>query len=110
MAEKEDVGQLTSETASKHDEEVDRLSTKLAAEKDKRREDWFLFVLVGIILFNVHVFSTFEGWGSPIALVLLQLVFLIFAAERLGVEAVSVWATYLIDNFGRTKVNKNDEE
>lgn len=99
----EDLAKLTSEPSSAKSEEVERLSEQLEHERDRRREDWFVFLLISIILVNIHVFSTLDGWGAPIAITLLQLVLLLVAAERFGVKLVVSWFSHLVDKFARNR-------
>lgn len=73
------------------DELIASLEQDLHREKDGRREDRFIALLIGTILLNVHFFTVFEGWGGPIALTILEIFLFIVLAQRLGVDVLAVW-------------------
>lgn len=99
-AEPSDLDSLTQEVNTAQDQEVGRLSEQLEHQKDRRKEDWFVFLLVLIILLNIHVFGIIDGWGA-VSITFLQLILLLVAADRFGVKPVVSWFTYIIDKFGR---------
>ena len=37
---------------------------ELAEEKDKRKEERFLFVLVGLMLLDAHILGNMENWAA----------------------------------------------
>lgn len=96
-----DLQKITRFESDARDLEVDRLTRDLIDERSKRRQDWFFFILTAIILLDIHVFDAYDNWGAPIAILALELILLMLAAQRLGIEAVARWANYMIAKFGK---------
>ncbi|MDT8894218.1 hypothetical protein RSO41_06080 [Halomonas sp. I1] len=74
---------------------VEDLSERLQAEQDARKEERFLFVLIGLTLLNLHTFTSATTWTTPIVIGLLQLIGLAIYARRCGVEELEK----LVDKF-----------
>ncbi|WP_018875274.1 hypothetical protein [Thioalkalivibrio sp. ALJ8] len=98
----EDLEKLTSGSSSVKSKEVERLSEQLEHERDRRKEDWFVFLLIVIILVNIHVYTNLDGLAA-VAITFLQLVLLLVAADRLGVKPVVSWFSHLVDKFARNR-------
>ena len=47
-----------------------------------------VFILVGVILFDVAVFPAFPTFGGPLVLFILELTLLIFIAHRMGIKEI----------------------
>lgn len=67
---------------------TEELKKELAAEKDARREDRFIFIVVSIILLDVIFFTFMPNFGGPLAILVLQILILIPIARRLGMEEI----------------------
>lgn len=67
-------------------QQISELQNQLDNERDLRKEDRFIFILVTLMLLNVVFFSVMDSLGGPIALLVLQVLFLIPVARRLGVQ------------------------
>jgi len=78
---------------------------ELAEEKDKRKEERFLFVLAGLVLFNAHILGSMENWTAPLVLGVLQLFGLLIFAKRSGIEEVQQWVDKTLD---AVKTNKDN--
>lgn len=78
---------LTDENGKK-DQQIAELQADLAAERDARREDRFVGLVVIVILLDISVFSVMPTFGGPLALLVLQLLVLIPLASRMGMEEV----------------------
>ena len=71
------------------DRKIVELEKALSDEINARKEERFIFAVVSILLLDVVFFSVLDGWGGPIALVVVELLLLVLVARRMGVEAVS---------------------
>lgn len=76
---------------STKDEQIAELESNLQSEKDARLEDRFMFIFLGFILIDIHIFIYLETWGGPIALLILELLFLVVMARRMGVDDITLW-------------------
>lgn len=65
---------------------IDNLQNQLDDEKDKRREDLFVFIFLSVIFFDITIFEVMPNFGGPIAIVVLELVLFIPLARRMGME------------------------
>lgn len=83
------VRDLLPQEASKTYEQIDELQKNLARERDARREDRFVFIVLLILLLDVVFFSVMPTLAGPIALMVLQLLVLIPLARRMGMEEVA---------------------
>lgn len=75
------------------DDALANLANQLADEKDRRREERFLFILAVVCILNVLFLRDVENWAVPLVLLILELIFLSMAAKMLGVD----WVVTLID-------------
>jgi len=92
-------------------EAVDRaeaLARDLRDEKEFRQDERFLFLVAIIILLDVIVFDAVGGWIAPVALVILELAFLVVLARLMGVEEVvdlakrlGRWTMHVVDGTVR---------
>lgn len=80
---------LVTEEPSKKDQQIEELQERLESERDARREDRFIFIGTVIILLDVVFFTVMPTFGGPLALVTLELLFLIPLAKRLGMEEIA---------------------
>ena len=81
---------------TERDIQIAELQSALTEEKDARREDRFIFIMVCIILLDAMLFTVMDNWIAPIVLVALEFVVLIPLARRLGVEeAVRILSRFL---------------
>lgn len=85
----------------KKDEEIASLTESLQNCKDSKKEERFLWVLIAIILFNVPVFNDMENWGGPIAILVLEVIFLLIIARKCGIDEIERW----LDKYLSSKKN-----
>lgn len=76
---------------------VEEAYEALEKERDRRKEERFLFVLVGLVLFNTHVLGDMENWAAPLVIGLIQLFGLLIFARQSGVEEVQQWLDKVLD-------------
>jgi len=85
--------------ASKRDSQIAALQEQLTHEKDARREDRFIFIVIVVLLLDVTFFSVLENFGGPLALLLLELLILIPLARRMGMEEIARICGQVIDRM-----------
>lgn len=80
---------LAEDVPSKQEQQIQELQEALTSERDARREDRFVFIVVTVILLDVVFFTLMPTFGGPLALVVLQLLILIPLARRMGMEEIA---------------------
>lgn len=95
-----DLAETDDEPESEKDQKIADLERRIVKLEDRRREERFAWVFVIILLVDVHVFPQMETWGAPVALLTLQVIFLIFLGKKCGVEDIDVLTHKLIDSWG----------
>lgn len=73
---------------SQEDDLVAQLQSDLEKERDARREDQFVFIVVCTLLLDVVFFTVIDGLAA-VALVLLELLILFPLAQRMGMEEIA---------------------
>ena len=81
----------------KRDQQVSELQEQLTQERDERREERFVFLVVIVILLNVIFFSFMPSFGGPLAILILELLVLIPLARRMGMEEIAQILSRVID-------------
>lgn len=92
---------------TKRDEQIQALQEELTQERDARREERFVFIVIAILLLNVVFFSVMETFGGPLALLVVELIILIPLARRMGMEEIAGTINRVIDNVAG-KANTKD--
>lgn len=85
------------EPATAKDDQIAVLEQDLQKEKDGRKEDRFVFLLVLIIIGDVWSFFYMHVWSAPFALLILEALLLLVVARRLGVDHVAVFMDRLLN-------------
>ena len=94
-----------------HDQVIGLLQDALEKEREERKEDRFIFILVSVVLLDVVLFSAMPNFGGPIALLILQLFIVIMLARRLGLrEAHRLLAGFLDRLAGQMRNESRDPE
>jgi hypothetical protein len=99
------ISSLLPEQPTLRDEQINALQESLAAERDARREDRFIFIVAFVILFDVAFFTVMPNFGGPLALLILELLILIPLARRMGMEEIAA----LIDRVLHRMAGKVDD-
>ena len=99
---------LAPSEASKQDLQISELQKQLAHEKDARREDLFIFIVVLVLLLDVTFFSILPNLVGPLALVVLELLIFIPLARRMGLEEIALICGNVIDRLAG-KVEASDK-
>ncbi|PLC55715.1 hypothetical protein CR155_01270 [Pollutimonas nitritireducens] len=74
---------------------LEQLGEDLQYEKDRRREERFLFVAIITVLVDGYLFTTISNWSGPIVIGVIQLFGLAVYARHCGVQEVDQF----IDRF-----------
>ena len=67
---------------------IANLERQVEREKDRRSEERFIWVSVLVILFDSFQFSKFDNFGSPISLLILELLFLVVFGRMCGIDDI----------------------
>jgi len=102
-----DVASLASEKPSESDDQIAALESKVAALQDKLHEERFMWVLIGLVLFDVVVFTHMESWSGAIVIGAIQLIVIVILADRCRVNVVMPLLDKVGGVFGRGP-NGND--
>ncbi len=103
----ENLTDLLVEVPTLKDSQIDALQKKLDYERDARREERFIYIVVLVILLDIVFFSIMPSFGGPIALLILELLILIPLAKRMGMEEI---ATILDNVLNRVAGNSKDRD
>lgn len=93
-------GDIDPESASADDEAQASLAQKYQSLDRKSKEEKFLFVFVFLLFVDFMVFPSCESWGAPVALTVLQIIFLLILARKYEVREVGQLLDRVIESFG----------
>jgi hypothetical protein len=96
---------LLSQEPSKLHAQIAQLQEELAKERDARREERFVFIVLTVLLLDIVFFSVMESFGGPLALLILELLILIPLARRMGMEEIAA----LLDRVLSRVIAKSDD-
>jgi len=99
---KDSFSSLVSNEPSKQEKQIDELQEQLAEEKDARKEERFVFIVLLIMLLDVVFFTVMPTFGGPIALLILELLILIPLARRMGMEEMAKLLNRVLDRMVNT--------
>lgn len=102
----ENLTDLLVEEPTLKDDQIERLQKKLDYERDARREERFIFIVVLVILLDVVFFSIMPSFGGPIALLILELLILIPLAKRMGMEEIAAILDRVLNNVAGNPKDK----
>lgn len=84
---------------------ISELQQSVEEEKDKRREERFLWICAILVIFDVDAFGDMQGWSGPIVLGIIQLLFLIVAGRYYGVDEIYTFTMRCFEKIN-LKINK----
>ncbi len=85
---------------------MSELQEMLETEKDKRREERFLWICAVLVIFDVHAFGHMAGWSGPIVLGILELLFLIVAGRVYGIDEIYTFVIRILEKMSQAYKNK----
>lgn len=83
------------------------LETELQYEKNARREERFIFVLVLIGIFDAYIFTHMQTWSGPIVIGLLELVLISVYARHCNIKEVTLLLDYIAATPEKVRQIKN---
>ena len=81
--------------SSVKDQVIDELEKELEKEKTDRRSERFVGGVVLVILFNIMIFSVLPTLGSSLAILFLEIIVLLYFAEKLEQK----WFSKIMSQF-----------
>lgn len=106
---KDGLSALAELPVSKKDQQIQELSEQLAQERDGRREDRFVGIVLLVLLLDVVFFSLMPSFGGPLALLVLELLILIPLAKRMGMEEVAQIISGVLQRLAGKASDKTDD-
>ncbi len=86
--------------ATKKDAQIADLQAEIQQLENGNNEDRFVFGLIILILLDVIFFSHTDGWGAPLAILILELIVIMMMAKRLGVEEITnILDKYILNGY-----------
>nr|WP_289123497.1 hypothetical protein [uncultured Halomonas sp.] len=76
------------------------LEKKLAFERDARKEDRFVFMIILVVIFNAWGLQNASTWTLPLLIGVLQLFALVVLARRFGVQEIQYWLNQFLAHMG----------
>lgn len=92
---------------TKQDVQIAELQERLTQEKDGRREDRFIGIVLLAVLLDVVFFSVIS-WGGGLAITVLELIILIPLAKRMGMEEVGQLISSVLHRLAGRAGDKSD--
>jgi hypothetical protein len=65
------------------------LANELERERDARKEERFLLVMIVAIIVDAYLFSHIENWSGPVVIGIIELVAIAVVARKWGIEEVA---------------------
>lgn len=96
-----DLPGLLGSASTPQDEALAKLEEQIESLRDALREERFCWILLCIILFDTAIFASVKTTGVPIAIVLLEIGFLVVLAKKLGVEQIVRLVDRIIDGWSK---------
>lgn len=81
-------GELLTEQPTKRDQQIQELQEQLARERDARKEERFIAIVILVLIFDIAFFTVMPSFGGPLAVLILELLILIPLAKRMGMEEI----------------------
>lgn len=83
-----DFSGFSESPADQDDNQISTLQEQLNYEKDARREERFIYIVLLIVLFDVVFFTVMPNFSGPLVLGILELLIVFPIARRLGMEEI----------------------
>lgn len=90
---------------SSESSQIASLERELERERDSRKEERFAYIVLAVIVLDIHVLDDMSTWTAPVVIGVLQLVLLLGIARKMGVEDVALW----VDKFLGVFKSERDE-
>lgn len=77
---------------------VESLEKQLEAERDRRREERFLWVVLLIAGVDIVTFGSMQTWAAPVTIFTLQIIGLLVYARQAGIEEVQQFVDKILSS------------
>ncbi len=84
---------------SKKDELIDALQTSLNEEKDARKEERFVWLVIVVLMFDAFTFPSMATWTGPIVIGLIQILLAIVLGRRWQMDEIWTITTKIVDKW-----------
>ncbi len=91
-------GSQTSDPTRK-DELIEALQSQLDDERDRRKDERCIWLVIVILMFDAFTFSSMQTWTGPIIIGLIQLIIVIVLGRRWQMDEIWTLTTKLIDKW-----------
>ena len=95
------VAATSDNKASQKDETISALETEVSEVKERLKEERFYWLLALVIVIDMFVFTHMNNWGAPVSILFLQLLGLLAAAHKCGVDIVYSTIEKIIESYKR---------
>lgn len=92
------------------DKELAAMEKRAEDLAQKLNEERFLWCVAILILFNVMFFALIDNWGGPIALALIEGIFLVILAKRFKVGIAIEFIDKVLNSAGIPKRESHDKD
>ncbi|WP_342069904.1 hypothetical protein [Yoonia algicola] len=90
---------LPTSDPTRKDELIESLQNQLDDERDRRKEERFIWLVIVILMFDAFTFSNMQTWTGPIIIGLIQLIIVIVLGRRWQMDEIWTLTTKLIDKW-----------
>lgn len=87
------------ESPSTEDDLIDSLQSQLIDERDRRKEERFVWLVVVVLMFDAFTFQDMQTWTGPIIIGVIQLLIIVVLGRRWQVDDIWTLTTNLIDKW-----------
>ena len=84
----EEIEPLLPDEPSQHNQQIQVLQKELASERDARKEERFVWILISLIFLNVAFFTSMQSVLGPLVIGVFEIVLLVIIAQRMGREEI----------------------
>lgn len=99
MSDGTDLAKITGEKETPKDTQIAKVESDLQKERDSRCEERFFGAFIILLVADCFILPNASSISGVVALVTLQLVFLVVLAACLGLESVSVFISSILSKF-----------
>lgn len=82
-------------------EKIESLEKQLEAERDCRREDRFLALIIIVIVLDIWMLDKVQNIAVPLIVFVLELMFFLAVAKRMGIQQIAGILDSVLSHFAR---------
>ncbi|MGJ8627058.1 MAG: hypothetical protein ACSHXB_08875 [Sulfitobacter sp.] len=86
-------------SASRKDELIEFLQSQLDDERDRRKEERFIWLVIVMLMFDAFTFAAMTTWTGPFIIGIIQLAIIIVLGRRWQMDEIWTLTTKLIDKW-----------